>query len=587
MKKLAEQATIQSFLNCYLRETENYREEDSAIYFSKDENVTKAIIIPLKSQHIQLITGISYWSETGRHLFAFPLYYQVIGKEDLIPLDYVTLTAAITKELLLEQNRLDSEDELMLRVILSCKNIEHYLQKRGDEEKDFTTFIEAEQSLLLGHLLHPTPKSKQGITTEEEEIYSPELKGSFQLDYFKAHKTIVAQDSSLKQSAANLLKEELKKDMSISQSFLKEHAENPDYILIPAHPLQSKILLEKPEVKELMAAEKLIYLGAHGQAFSATSSMRTVYSKHSSFMFKFSVPVKITNSLRVNLQKELDRGVEVGRLLQTKLGDLLNENNPGFSVIQDPAYLNIEGVPGFEVVFRENPFSKNEDVTLIAGLCQDDPFKGKTKLERVIRQLAEKEERTTEQVSKDWFTRYLSLSLEPLYWLYENYGLALEAHQQNSVVKLENGYPIHFYYRDNQGYYYAESKANELKSLLPELSMKSETICTQDVAEERFRYYFFFNHLFGLINGFGAARLIEESKLLNLLSEKLEELANKSTYAASLLRSLLDEKKLPCKANLLTRFHDMDELVGSLETQSVYTMIKNPLYQREASLYEV
>ena len=36
---------------------------------------------------------------------------------------------------------------------------------------------------------------------------------------------------------------------------------------------------------------------------------------------------------------------------------------------------------------------------------------------------------------------------------------------------------------------------------------------------------------------------------------------------------------LPCKANFLTRVHDMDELVGSLETQSVYVNVENPLYE--------
>ena len=33
-------------------------------------------------------------------------------------------------------------------------------------------------------------------------------------------------------------------------------------------------------------------------------------------MLKFSVPVKITNSLRINKQKELDRGVEMSRILK-------------------------------------------------------------------------------------------------------------------------------------------------------------------------------------------------------------------------------------------------------------------------------
>jgi siderophore synthetase component len=162
-------------------------------------------------------------------------------------------------------------------------------------------------------------------------------------------------------------------------------------------------------------------------------------------------------------------------------------------------------------------------------------------------------------------------------WLYETYGVALEAHQQNSIVQMENGYPKHFYYRDNQGYYYSESKADMLVEQLPGLNRKSVTICSDEVAIERFRYYFFMNHLFGLINAFGSAGLIEESELMNMLRKRLIHHDKLTGGNSALLRSLLDSEKLPCKANLLTRFHDMDELVGSLETQSVYTNIPNPL----------
>lgn len=45
----------------------------------------------------------------------------------------------------------------------------------------------------------------------------------------------------------------------------------------------------------------------------------------------------------------------------------------------------------------------------------------------------------------------------------------------------------------------------------------------------------------------------------------------------NLVKSMLSQESLPCKANLLTRVHDMDELVGSLETQSVYVDVTNPL----------
>ncbi|MCY9223376.1 IucA/IucC family siderophore biosynthesis protein, partial [Bacillus licheniformis] len=213
--------------------------------------------------------------------------------------------------------------------------------------------------------------------------------------------------------------------------------------------------------------------------------------------------IKITNSLRVNKQKELDRGVEMARLLQTELGQRLKQEFPGFRVITDPAYISIRGEngeSGFEVVIRENPFYEDDrSACLIAGLCQDHAYGKESRLCSVIRGLALEEGRTTEEVSIDWFDKYLSISLEPVLWLFETYGLAIEAHQQNAVIRLKNGYPETFYYRDNQGYYYSESKAGILSKLIEGLSERSETICSDSVAVERLRYYFFFNHLFGLV----------------------------------------------------------------------------------------
>ncbi|MCY7836752.1 IucA/IucC family siderophore biosynthesis protein [Bacillus haynesii] len=583
-KEIAENATIQSFLNCYLRETGIKTREIA-------DGSQKTLIVPLKRQQIELIVPIKYWSKTGRHLFSFPLYYQTTQNGKQLPLDYVTLVSLASKELLLQQNRGNAEDEFMLRVILSCRNISRYVEERADDQNELSradfTFIEAEQSLLLGHLMHPTPKSRQGMKPEEENIFSPELKGEFQLHYFKAHASLVLHDSSTETEAPLVIQEELKNDSMIDNAWLDEQTADPDFALLPAHPLQARALLAEPYVQQLIDQGLLTYLGAKGRTFTATSSVRTVYSKHSRYMYKFSVPIKITNSLRVNKQKELDRGVEMARLLQTELGQRLKQEFPGFRVITDPAYISIRGEngeSGFEVVIRENPFYEDDrSACLIAGLCQDHAYGKESRLSSVIRGLALKEGRTTEEVSIDWFDKYLSISLEPVLWLFETYGLAIEAHQQNAVIRLKNGYPETFYYRDNQGYYYSESKAGILSNLIEGLSKRSETICSDSVAVERLRYYFFFNHLFGLVNGFGCEGLIREETLLSMIRERLEK-AEQIYGITELTDSLLRFSELPCKANLLTRFYDMDELTGSLETQSRYTSVNNPLLKEAAAV---
>ena len=49
--------------------------------------------------------------------------------------------------------------------------------------------------------------------------------------------------------------------------------------------------------------------------------MRTVYRADWPYQLKFSLHVRVTNSMRVTLPKELRRAVEAARLSQTEVGD--------------------------------------------------------------------------------------------------------------------------------------------------------------------------------------------------------------------------------------------------------------------------
>lgn len=588
---------MQNLLNCYIKETrqEVLKCAKDIDFQLEDKNCKEVYVISLKSQSVTLYVPVRYKSITERHLFSPTMYYQVKNEEVKV-LDYLTLITYLQKELAETSNKPVQTEELILRTILSYQTIKGILvHRRNDLEECYQTnktFLQSEQSLLIGHQVHPTPKSRQGIDEDEEHIFAPERKGSFQLHYFHANNDIVEEDSILAKSAAALIKEEIKKDSSVSEEFKEMYCHDDGYSLIPVHPLQARKLLGKENVCQLIQSGKLSYLGPQGRKFSPTSSVRTVYSQDSWLMYKFSIPVKITNSLRINKRKELDRGVEVSRLLECVLNDKLNIQQ-GFKIIQDPAYITLKldaEESGFEVVIRENPFQQGEAerTTLLAGLCQDHIAGGTSHLANIIHNLAKIEKLSVSQVSEEWFRQYLKVSLHPLYWMYATHGIALEAHQQNSIIKLdEKGYPQTFYYRDNQGYYFMESKAEILKQIIPNLNEKSDTICADSVAEERFRYYFFFNHLFGLINSFGVNHLIDEQQLLLVLKNELRQLQEQFGDSTNLLNSLLTEETLPCKANLLTRVHDMDELVGSLETQSVYTHVGNPLYKLVGELHGV
>ncbi len=461
--RIARDATMHSFLNCYCHETgtgEFVPAADTPI----DRAPASGLVLrlPLATQGIECFAPVAYRSPTGRHLFELPASYRAGSDGEPVELDYATLATLVTKELELTRGADPNRDDLLERVVRSCRNVERYVDARADDGEtlygpDFT-FREAEQSLVFGHLRHPTPKSRRGMERDAER-YAPELEGSFRLHYVRADPDIVESDSARDDSAAAWVREALRDDPAVDESVLEDSLAADD-VLLPVHPWQADRLFERPDVQDLVSAGKLESTGPLGREFYPTTSVRTLYAPASPFMVKGSLAVEITNSVRTNERSELERGVAISDLLATELGDDLRNRYPDFDVVRDPAYLTIDpdavdadGESGFEVVLRENPF-RGEDArraTPVVALCQDAIGDGRSRLGRIVASIADREGRDPAAVSEEWFRRYLAISIRPLLWLYLERGIGLEAHQQNSVLTLdEAGYPDEFRYRDNQ-----------------------------------------------------------------------------------------------------------------------------------------
>lgn len=578
----AESATVHALFNCYLRETDGH-EVVAADATSIDPSAPEVVQCPLPETGLVLLLGLRYRSPTGRHLFELPVYYRAAGESEPVALDAGTLAALLCRELSLASGDDAAADELLARVLDSEAAIERFVNERADDSESLyefeTTFREAEQSLVYGHHLHPTPKSRRGMAPHEASEYAPELGASFPLHYVRADPSVVARDSALDRSAIEAVNDELRADDAVPEGFIAEHVESDD-ALVPVHPWQADYLFDQPHVREAVRAGLIEDLGAIGREFYPTTSVRTLYSPDAEFMVKGSLNVAITNSVRTNKRAELDRGVAISELLDTAFGDPLRERFPEFGILRDPAYLTLDigdkPESGFEVVLRENPFGSEANATPVVALCQDG-IDGPSRLARIVRTLAEREGRSTDAVARDWFERYLDAAIRPVLWLYLARGVGLEAHQQNGVVLLDGGYPEGFRYRDNQGYYFPESMADRIDEFLPGVVERADTRCPDAVADERIRYYVVLNNAFGVINTLGVAGLVDERDLLASLRATLADLRSVDRPSSSLLSELLDARRIPCKANLKTRFRGMDELTGSLENQSVYTEIPNPL----------
>ncbi|WP_055544954.1 IucA/IucC family protein [Streptomyces kanamyceticus] len=635
----AQAAAVENLLRCWVREN-NLPAPDQG-----------ALRIPLAASGTALLVPVHYWSATGWHRFGLP--YLADGPDSAPPVDAVTVAALLGRETARRDaevpttrtaeppepeptagqaeatpdqaevtpdraeatldraeamaapsadagadeavksigmvDKVDGAD-LVGRVADSVRRTAEFIADRRDSPVDEPDlFLAAEQSLLLGHPLHPTPKSREGLSDTESRLYSPELRGAFPLHWLAVDRSVLAMDSAWTERGRPLPADQLTARLAGPGLPLPDGR-----VALPVHPWQIRELRHRPAAADLLDAGLLQDLGPHGAPWYPTSSVRTLYRSGAAAMLKLSLGLRITNSRRENLRKELHRGVEVHRLLRSGLAEQWQAAHPGFDVVRDPAWLAVTGsdgapVPGLDVMIRHNPFGPGDDATCIAGLVSPRPSTRaaehgrrpmRSRLGETITRLAGRTGRPRGAVAAEWFLRYLETVVRPVLWLDSEAGVALEAHQQNTLLLLDpHGWPVAGRYRDNQGYYFRESRRAELDRRLPGIGQDSDTFVSDEVTDERFAYYLGINNVLGLIGAIGVERLADERLLLAAFRRFLGDVASgPDRLRTSLPATLLDSPVLRCKANLLTRLHGLDELVGPVDTQSVYVSIANPLH---------
>ncbi|MET7476658.1 IucA/IucC family protein [Streptomyces sp. NPDC005648] len=600
---VAEAAAVENLLRCWVRETGVPASQDGTLR------------IPLPASGTALLAPVRYWSPTGWHRFGLPRLADT--PEHSPQADALTIAALLTRETVGTAHTPPAVPapgpDLVVRVADSLRRTSTFIRERRRHPSDAPDlFLAAEQALVLGHPMHPTPKSREGLSEAEACLYSPELRGSFPLHWLAVAPSVLAADSAWTERGRPVSAPHLTARLARAAGKATAGSEGelplPDgYATLPLHPWQFREVRHRPDVDALFNAGLLLDLGTHGSPWHPTSSVRTVHRTGAPAMLKLSLGLTITNSRRENLRKELHRGVEVHRLLRSGLSRQWRAMHPNFDIVRDPAWLAVDApdgtpVPGLDVMIRHNPFRESDDVSCVAGLVSPRPQTRpqphpdacagsahrshadlpplRSRLDLVITSLASRTGRPRAAVAVEWFLRYLEQVVRPVLWLDSEAGIALEAHQQNTLLLLDpEGWPSGGRYRDNQGYYFRESHRAELDASLPGIGEHSDTFVSDAVTDERFAYYLAINNVFGLIGAFGSQRLADERLLLAAFRRFLSDVTSgPARLHTSLPARLLDSPVLRCKANLLTRLHGLDELIGPVDTQSVYVTIANPLH---------
>jgi siderophore synthetase component len=192
----ADAAGTEGLLRCWVRETALGPPEDGTLY------------VPLPAAGTALRVPVRHWSPVGHHRFGAAVL-ESSGR----PADAVTVAALLALEAAASATTTPGTaygpveaahpgpdgPDLVARVADSVRRTAAFIadrRARPEAPPHTHPFLDAEQSLLLGHPLHPTPKSREGLSDAEAGAYSPELRGAFPLHWLAVERSVLAMDSA-------------------------------------------------------------------------------------------------------------------------------------------------------------------------------------------------------------------------------------------------------------------------------------------------------------------------------------------------------------------------------------------------------
>lgn len=564
-------AVTEAVLNCYTREGGEWRPLPAStlpdLAVAGDDYIA---VFPFPEDRTAILAGIRHLSATHRHRFRVPAQIAMAGGEPWA-ISLETLMSMLADELgethagpEMTARHLRGPDPTLLlsRIRQSVNAIGTVLDARADEvdalwNAEPLRFIDSEQAALIGHMAHPTALSRWGMGSADVAVFAPERHARFALQWLAVDPSLVEQGSATQTSAAELTERLLREDAAVDGAALDAAlADLGDRVLLPVHPWEFAHLRDRQPVAELLDEGLIVDLGELGSPVAPTTAMRTVYNGDWPWQLTFSLHAHMTDEMRLTPIAELEGAVAAARAFGEQAA-AAGEVAPQLTLLQDPAYLALsrEGTPiaGLSVQLRENRWGSDSDtdVSAIEVLVQDHPFEGQSRLAQIVARLAERSGRPVQDVAREWFARYAEVAMLPLLRLNAQLGLSIRSDQRNTLLELEDGWPVHCVLRETHG--------------APQQAAHDDLAATgPGIGEGPF-----LDNALSVINALGVAGHVEEIVLLADLKALLERERAGGEGSEGLLDRLLDDPTWPCRANMRTRMHnDVDR----------YVQIPNPLH---------
>jgi N2-citryl-N6-acetyl-N6-hydroxylysine synthase len=578
--QIAERLSAQCFLNALLRGSTAWSWAPLPLPCRRADLLNTAVVMPLARADERLILPLRYRSASGRHQFALPALH--LAGEVLTPIDFASLVGFVVNDPGLLPARPEAYRRAFLaRVTQSQRNMADTIDWHAGTLPDAgltPDFAAAEQALICGHAVHPAPRSRAPMSDADARRYAPEFGGHFALEW------LAVEPGAVTLQAAEQF--DLKRALELFHEQERPGLDRlpPGWLPLPAHPWQLRQLEQHDAVRDLVTEGRLQRLGPGPDDWRATSSLRAVHSPRALWMLKFSMNVRLTNSLRVLEPREMARGLQTAQIKLMPDWAEFRRRYPAFDVLAEPGFATLRDARGAPLaqslaMLRENPFRNGgqDNCAVLATLTQDDA-RLSCSAARMVRALARRESLDLPAATLSWFNGFLDCVIEPLIIAQADYGLLFGAHQQNLVLGFNDYRPARAWFRDCQGTGFSQVAAERFGRHIPDLGERGENLLDSAMANRLFSYYLVINSTLGLIGALGTAGLTDEAGLLHALRTRLETLRAGPRRDKSCLDYLLDSEQLWAKGNFICAWQGHNETTMADPTE-IYHPLINPLHQ--------
>jgi siderophore synthetase component len=326
------------------------------------------------------------------------------------------------------------------------------------------SYLRSEQAVIEGHPLHPGAKLRKGLTPQETINYSSEFGTPLTLKFALLHKDLSRTQSQQGSFNEMLFAQFDGLETSVLNKISADQIANFNIIVI--HPWQYERILQE-EYTDLISSDNFILLDYDVTYYSGLS-FRTLMPKYPNVLphIKLATNVHITGEIRTLSEQTTYNGPLVTQILN----QILTKDDL-FDNIQATTVDELAGIHFYNTndgdkqrqrseqlgtLFRKNIYQliDNDTTPVIASsLVSAHHYNQTSSLETIINEYMKNYQfNDFDEAAYAWLTHYGQQLFNLVIPLVAKYGIALEAHLQNTVVAInKDGSLNKIYIRDFEG----------------------------------------------------------------------------------------------------------------------------------------